>query len=95
LKNTILKLTIADEYFIGLRKDDRSGQWRWVSNKTTSQENLHWAAREPNGDGYCATMYKNYLRNYGKYNDLSCTTPQSFGYICEYPVLGCNQEGKS
>ena len=65
---------MADEYFIGLRKDGRSGQWGWLSNKNTSQTGLPWALREPNGDGNCATMYKDYYADYGKYNDLGCTT---------------------
>lgn len=94
LKNTILNLTMADEYFIGLRKDGRSGQWGWLSNKNTSQTGLPWALGEPNGDGNCATMCKDYLGNYGKYNDVGCTTWWP-GYICEFPVDGCNQEGKS
>ena len=95
LKNTILNLTMADEYFIGLRKDGRSGQWGWLSNKNTSQTGLPWAIGEPNGDGNCATMYKNYRGDHGKYNDLGCTTHRGPGYICEFPVDGCNQEGKS
>ena len=95
LKNTILNLTIATEYFIGLRKDDRSGQWRWLSGKNKSQTPLPWAKGEPNRDGKCATMYKNYRSDYGMYNDLHCTLQQRSGYICEFPVNGCNQEGKS
>jgi len=95
LKNTILKLTIADEYFIGLRKEHRSSQWRWLSNKSTSQENLHWAMGEPSGDGNCATMYKDYRREDGKYNDLRCTRQLRPGYICEFPVDRCNRGGKS
>ena len=74
LKNTILNLTMADEYFIGLRKDGRSGQWGWLSNKNTSQTGLPCAKWEPSGDGTRATMYKDYRRGYGKYNDLGCTT---------------------
>jgi len=95
LKNTILKLTISDEYFIGLRKGDRSRQWRWVSNKSAFQEDLHWAKQEPNGDGNCATMYKNYRQDDGEYNDLDCIVKKRRGYICEFPIDGCNQEGKS
>ena len=94
LKNTILKLTISDEYFIGLRNDDRYRQWRWLSNKSSCQKDLPWAKREPNGDGNCATMYKDYRQDYGEYNNLDCTIQQSSGYICEFPVDGCNQEGK-
>ena len=94
LKNTILKLTISDEYFIGLRRDAYE-TWKWLSSKSGSQKNLPWATSEPNGDGNCATMYKDYQGDYGKYNDLGCTTHPRSGYICEFPVHGCNQEGKS
>ena len=95
LKNTILNLTMADEYFIGLRKDGRSGQWGWLSNKSTSQTVLPWAKFEPSGDGNCAAMYKDYRGDYGKYNDLGCSTHAGRGYICEFPVDRCKQEGKS
>jgi len=92
LKKTILKLTIADQYFIGLRRDERNRSWRWLSNKSTSQKDLPWATGEPNGDGNCVTMYKDYRKYYGKYNDLDCTGQRKPGYICEFPVHGCNQE---
>jgi len=92
LKNTILKLTIADEYFIGLRRDDRNRPWRWLSNKSTSKKYLPWATGEPSDDGNCANMYKDYRKDYGKYNDLKCTGKPKPGYICEFPVDRCNQE---
>ena len=95
LKNTMLKLTIAGEYFIGLRKDDRSGQWRWLCNSNTSQSGLPWATFEPSGDGNCATIFKDYRGDYGKYNDVHCTAQAGPGYICEFHFDGCNQEGKS
>ena len=95
LKNTTLKLAIADEYFIGLRKDDRSGQWRWLSNNRPSQKALPWATGQPSGDGNCTIMYKDFAGYYGKYNDLPCKDQVKPGYICEFPVAGCNQDGKS
>ena len=95
LNNTISKLTMADEYFIGLRKDNQPGLWRWLSNKVANGTDLPWATGEPNGDGKCADMYKNYEGNYGKYNDLDCTTVARSGFICELPIDGCNQKGKS
>lgn len=84
---------MADEHFIGLRKDDRSGQWRWLSKNSSSHTGLPWAKWEPNGEGNCATMYKDYGADYGKYNDLHCTTLAGPGYICEFAVDGCNQGG--
>ena len=95
LKNTVQKLTIATEYFIGLKEDDRSRQWRWLSNKSASQTSLPWATGEPNGDGKCVTMYKDYGHMYGEYKDVDCTTYPRSGYICEFPVDNCNQDGKS
>jgi len=97
LKNTILKFTITDEYFIGLRKDHRFRQWKWLSNRSTIPKELPWVTEEPNGFGDCASMYKDYRRDYGKYNDLDCTRHSRIipGYICESPVDGCNQEGAS
>ena len=96
LKNTILTLTMADEYFIGLKRDQQSGKWKWLSNKSTLQASLPWATMEPQGDGNCTVMYKDYRRDYGKYNDLDCTAEKGrSGYICELPVDGCDQEGTS
>ena len=95
LKNAILKLTISGEYFVGLRKDGRSGQWRWLSNRTASQAGLPWAKGEPSGDGKCANMYRSYRQDYGEYSDVPCTVIQRHsGYICEFPINSCNQEGK-
>ena len=97
LKNTVLKLSIADEYSIGLRRDKWNRQWRWLSNKSIPPTYLPWATDEPNGFGDCVTMYKDYRKDYGKYNDLDCATKQrpAIGYICELPVDSCNQEGES
>ena len=96
LKNTILTLAMADEYFIGLKRDQQSGKWKWLSNKSTLQASLPWATMEPQGDGNCTVMYKDYRRDYGKYNDLDCTgVIGRSGYICELPVDGCDQEGTS
>lgn len=96
LKNTILKLTLAGEYFIGLRKDGRPGEWGWLSNRSISKTfPLPWAKEEPTGDGECANMYRSYRQDYGKYNDVHCTTQaKSSGYICEFPIDSCNKEGK-
>lgn len=93
LKNFILNLAKAEEYFIGLRSD-KATKWKWLSNKSTLNES-YWARDEPNGDGRCAVICMNYSKNYGKYNDLSCTTENRQGYICELSVDNCDQEGKS
>ena len=87
---------MADEYFIGLKRDQQSGEWKWLSNKSTPRVSLPWATMEPQGDGNCTVMYKDYWRDYGKYNDLDCTGEKgSSGYICELPFHNCNEEGMS
>ena len=91
LKNTILNLTKATEYFIGLEKGVQSREWRWLSNKSamnTSQK--RWSRGEPSGDGNCAVMLRDHLKKYGTYNDVPCLKQRS-GYICERPVDSCNK----
>ena len=86
------------EYFIGLRKDSKSGDWKWISDNSkvdAIREKFPWAKDEPNGDGNCAVMYKDYMQDYGLFNDLSCTEKQRDGYICESPVNSTDQEGMS
>ncbi len=97
LKNTIQKMD-TPEYFIALRKDSESGEWRWISDNSTvnaSQGAFPWAKREPYGDGDCAVMYKDYLDDFGKYNNFSCFTKLRSGYICESPAEGNTKEGIS
>ena len=70
------------EYYIGLSKD-KGGNWRWISDNSTVNES-YWALGEPKGrnDERCAVMYKDYNKNYGLFDDLSCTDKRH-GYICE------------
>ena len=77
----------TDEYFIGLRKDSKSEEWRWISdnskvNATRGLGEFPWATDEPNGDGNCAVMYKNYRKDKGEFNDLPCFEKRR-GHICE------------
>ncbi|PFX12143.1 CD209 antigen-like protein E, partial [Stylophora pistillata] len=80
----------TSEYFIGLRKDTSTGEWRWLSDNSTVNASskgkwLPWAAGEPNNQGgeNCAEMY-NYENNFGCYNDLRCDVPKKgVGFICE------------
>ncbi|XP_078370620.1 C-type mannose receptor 2-like isoform X2 [Oculina patagonica] len=95
LNDTIQKINTA-EYFIGLRKDSGSGEWRWISDNSTvsaSKGTFPWAIREPNGDGHCVVIYKDYLKDFGMYNDLNCTTERRHGFICESPnENNCNNK---
>ena len=87
------------EYFIGLKKDSESGEWRWISDNSkvnATRGEFPWATGEPNGDGSCSIMYKNYRGNIGKYNDLLCSWGyREPGYICESPAVSSGQEGMS
>ena len=85
-------------YYIGLKKESNSGEWRWISDKNkvnATRGKFPWAIGEPNGHGNCAVMYRNYRRYYGPFNDLTCTVKRYCGYICESPVASNNQEGMS
>jgi len=85
------------EYFIGLRRGSKSEKWRWISDKSKvrdTQRKFRWAKGEPNDDGNCAVMYKDYRQDYGRFNDLSCTAERKeTGYICESSVNSNDQEG--
>ncbi|XP_073254496.1 uncharacterized protein [Porites lutea] len=87
LKDTINKFQHSDgtEYFIGLTKD-KDGLWRWISNNSTVNES-YWALYQPGNESNirCAVMYKDFNKNYGLFDDLSCAA-QRHGYICEKPT---------
>ena len=86
----------AAEYFIGLRKDGKSGEWRWISDNSkvnATRGTFAWAKYEPSGDGDCAVMYKDYSQDYGEYSDFRCTGVKWIGYICESPPQ--SKEGMS
>ena len=98
--NNCIRALETTEYFIGLRKNDKPGQWRWIGDNSivkASRGTFPWAKDEPSGDGDCAVMYKDYRKDYGEYNDLSCTKEQRPGYICEKPAENTctNKEGIS
>ena len=100
LKKIILKGNTI-EYFIGLRKDKSTRVWRWLSDNSTvdayNEGDWPWAIGEPsNGrsrhEENCAQMYGKYENNYGRYNDVSCTSPNAgAGFICELRGGGGNR----
>ena len=96
LKQTIQKENTT-EYFIGLRKDTSTKVWRWLSDSSTvnasSEGHWPWARGEPNGnDENCAQMYRDYDKNYGRYNDLPCNLRKDkVGFICELTGGGGNR----
>ena len=85
------------EYYIGLRKDSESGEWKWISDNSkvngATRGKFPWAIDQPSGDGNCAVMYGNYKKDYdGLFNDLPCRLFDR-GYICESPTKSTDQEG--
>ena len=95
-----LKRTIQEEntieYFIGLRKDTSTGVWRWLSDNSTLNSYIKghspWAEGQPGSDqDNCAQMYGRYLKNFGRYNDITCTFGKTdAGFICELTGAGGN-----
>jgi len=77
----------TEEYYIGLKKDRKSEEWRWISDNSkvnATRGELPWATYEPSGDGNCAVMYKNYRQDDGEFNDLNCSYfYKKPGHICE------------
>ena len=97
--NSTIQAMETGEYFIGLKKIVRSGEWRWISDNSkvnATKGTFPWAKSEPNGDGDCAVMYKSYKEYYGEYNDLSCIKKfKEAGYICESHNENSGKEGMS
>ena len=99
VKNIIKKLGTI-KYFIGLKKDN--GKWKWLSNQTTvdaSEGKPPWDVGEPSGTSTpggkinCATIYGNYGRHFGRFDDLSChRRTKGAGYICERAVSCTKRE---
>ena len=99
LKNTTQRMNMI-EYYIGLKRDNKSGEWQWISDSSkvnATREKFRWAKRKPNGDGNCAVMYGHYMRDYnGLFSDFPCDKQEMYtGYICESPTKSTDQEGMS
>ena len=83
LKDTIKQFPQSGtEYFIGLTKD-KDGRWTWISNNSPVNKS-YWAPGEPknNTKEESAVMYKDFRKNYGLFDDLSCRA-RRHGFICE------------
>lgn len=97
MKDEIQKRDV-EKYYIGLKKDKESGNWTWLSNGKSvnaSQGKFPWASGEPKDDGDCATMYKDYLKGYGLFDDLRCSKyEENAGYICERTVTCKDEKGR-
>ena len=91
LNQSIQTLRAGGEYFIGLKKDETSGEWRWISDNSKVNASTKgawpWATGEPSNrpeiPEYCAKMYKDYQSNY-VYDTIRCEGwTNAAGYICE------------
>ncbi|XP_044176259.1 uncharacterized protein LOC114965011 isoform X2 [Acropora millepora] len=97
---SIIKNLKAVKYFIGLKKEQRSGKWKWLTNGKpvdASRGSHPWASGEPSGgsDHKCATIYGNYVIYLGKFDDLPCNQrDKDAGYICERAV-SCTKDEKA
>ena len=95
---SIIKNLKAGKYFIGLKKEQLSGKWKWLTNRKpiyASRGSHPWATGEPSGgsDEKCATIYGIYLDNLGRFDDLPCSkNEKDAGYICERAVSGIKEE---
>ena len=95
---SIIKNLKALKYFIGLKKEQLSGKWKWLTNGKpvdASRGGHPWASGEPSGgsDHKCATIYGNYVIYLGKFDDLPCFQRlKDAGYICERAVSCTNDE---
>ena len=89
----------TSEYYIGLRRNRTSGEWKWISDDSKVNPTIGefpWAKDQPDGDGNCANMYRHYRKDYGLFNDLPCYKQEMYsGYICESPTKSTDQEGMS
>ena len=96
LNQTIQKENTT-EYFIGLRKDTSTGEWRWLSDSSivnvSDKGDWPWAKGQPNNkDDNCAQMYRDYRNDFGRYNDVGCTlSTAEAGFICELTGGGVNR----
>ena len=92
--NQSIQTLRAVEYFIGLKKDVTSGEWRWISDNSKVNASTKgvwpWATGQPSNDPNkpenCAKMYKDSKSNYGYvYDDIWCEAGKTnaAGYICE------------
>ena len=88
--NQAIQKENTTEYFIGLRKDTSTGVWRWLSDDSivnaSNKGDWPWAKGQPSNGNFkedCALMYRDYRRDYGRYNAVSCTSPKfKAGFIC-------------
>ena len=92
--NQTIQTFKTGEYFIGLKKDISSEEWRWLSDNSTVNASRKgvwpWARSQPDNPSsdHCAQMYKTYGGS-GRYNDVRCDFQlKRAGYICER-CTGC------
>ena len=78
---SIIKNLEAVKYFIGLKKEQLSGKWKWLTNENpvdASQGRHPWAPGRPSdgSDKKCAVIYGNYRTYFGRFDDLVRSKPK-------------------
>ena len=85
-------------YFIGLRKDTRTGQWTWLSNGKSlnaSRGEFPWADSRPRQWMNCVIVKKDYGKKIWRFENFWCDTEiNNSGYICERAVACKDEKGR-
>ena len=95
---SIIKNLTAVKYFIGLKKEQLSEKWKWLTNEKpveASQGSHPWARGQPSGGSVkkCAAIYGNHRRYLGQFDELLCFQRiKDAGYICERAVSCTHHE---
>ncbi|CAI9553219.1 unnamed protein product [Staurois parvus] len=98
--NNILPLNKA-YYWIGIRKNNITGNWTWVgTNKVLTKEAENWATNEPNNlsdnkNEDCVEMYVKRAIDSGKWNDEPCNKEKAaLCYTASCHPSSCNNHGE-
>ncbi|XP_069823516.1 E-selectin-like isoform X2 [Dendropsophus ebraccatus] len=88
-------------YWIGIRKDIKTGKWTWVgTNKELTKEAENWAEDEPNNKSEtknedCVEMYVKRVKDAGKWNDERCSKKKvALCYTAACNTSSCNNHGE-
>ncbi|XP_063796360.1 E-selectin-like isoform X2 [Pseudophryne corroboree] len=98
--NDILNFT-QTYYWIGIRKNNITGQWFWVgTKKVLTDEAKNWATNEPNNKSQkknedCVEMYVKRKTDAGKWNDEPCNKKKvALCYKASCHASSCNNHGE-
>ncbi|XP_073414050.1 E-selectin-like [Dendrobates tinctorius] len=91
----------AAYYWIGIRKNTKTGEWTWVgTNKVLTKEAENWAKNEPNNKSEnknedCVEMYVKRRIDSGKWNDEPCSKKKAaLCYTASCNPSSCSNHGE-